>query len=60
MAATVLPFVRRAIKSEPYLTDQERTALRRLIALLPRLEEIDRQVQRVHSACPTFRREAGE
>jgi hypothetical protein len=60
MSATVLPFVRRAVKTEPYLTDQERAALRRLIVLLPRLEEMDRQLRRVHAGCPTFRREAGE
>lgn len=47
-------------RTEPYLTDEERLALRRLIQLLPRLEALERKSNVVFNACPTARRELSD
>jgi hypothetical protein len=57
LAENVLPFSRRILRTEPYLTDDERVAVRRVIALLPELEETVRRMNIIATACPTARRE---
>jgi len=42
---------------EPYLSDEERTVLRRLIALEKRLTAALVKVEHLEGVCPTFKRE---
>lgn len=44
-------------QSEPYLSDAERSALRRLLAMEERIRLAVRKMEHLENACPTAKRE---